>query len=159
MDETSVAAAPAPPVLNLTRNFGVPNMVDLDVAATHGAYEGLRKALAEYTPQQVMDIVSEATVLGRGGAGFPAGRKWSFIPKGPGQKYLTVNADESEPGTFSNREIMERDPHLLIEGIALCCYAVGISKAYIYIRGEYMYAADQLNRAIAAAQPGGFLGE
>jgi NADH-quinone oxidoreductase subunit F len=160
MDEApAVTTDQSQPVVNLTRNFGVPNMVNLDVAVAHGAYEGLRKALADYTPQQVLEIVSEATVLGRGGAGFPAGRKWSFIPKGPGQKYLTVNADESEPGTFSNREIMERDPHLLIEGIALCCYAVGISKAFIYIRGEYMYAAAQLNRAIAEAQRGGFLGE
>jgi NADH-quinone oxidoreductase subunit F len=144
---------------NLTRNRHVPNMVDIDVATRHEAYEGLRKALAEYTPEQVINIVMDATVLGRGGAGFPAGRKWSFIPKGPGQKYLTVNADESEPGTFSNRELMETDPHLLIEGIALCCYAVGASRAFIYIRGEYIYAADQLNRAIGEAKRAGFLGE
>ncbi len=143
----------------LTRNCQVPNMVDLDVALEHGAYQGLRKAIAEYQPQQVVEIVTEATVLGRGGAGFPAGRKWSFIPKAPGQKYLTVNADESEPGTFSNRELMETDPHLLLEGIALCCYAVGISRAFIYIRGEYVHAANQLNRAIAAAKAGGFLGD
>ncbi len=144
---------------NLTRHRHVPNMVALDVALAHGAYTGLRKALAEYTPEQVIGIVMDATVLGRGGAGFPAGRKWSFIPKGPGQKYLTVNADESEPGTFSNRELMETDPHLLLEGIALCCYAVGASRAFIYIRGEYVYAADQLNRAIIEARASGFLGE
>jgi NADH-quinone oxidoreductase subunit F len=144
---------------NLTRNRHVPNMVAIDVATAHGAYEGLRKALAEYTPEDVTKIVMDATVLGRGGAGFPAGRKWSFIPKGPGQKYLTVNADESEPGTFSNRELMETDPHLLLEGIALCCYAVGASHAFIYIRGEYVYAADQLNRAIVEAKGAGFLGE
>jgi NADH-quinone oxidoreductase subunit F len=144
---------------NLTRNRHVPNMVAIDVATAHGAYEGLRKALAEYTPEDVTKIVSDATVLGRGGAGFPAGRKWSFIPKGPGQKYLTVNADESEPGTFSNRELMETDPHLLLEGIALCCYAVGASQAFIYIRGEYIFAADQLNRAIAEAKGAGFLGD
>ena len=91
---------------NLTRNRHVPNMVDIDVAMAHDAYVGLKKALAEHTPEQVTSIVMDATVLGRGGAGFPAGRKWSFIPKGPGQKYLTVNADESEPGTISNRELM-----------------------------------------------------
>jgi NADH-quinone oxidoreductase subunit F len=144
---------------NLTRNRHVPNMVAIDVATAHGAYEGLKKALAEHTPEDVIKIVMDATVLGRGGAGFPAGRKWSFIPKGPGQKYLTVNADESEPGTFSNRELMETDPHLLLEGIALCCYAVGASHAFIYIRGEYIYAADQLNRAIAEATSVGLLGE
>src|SRR6476646_7415155 len=97
---------------NLTEYRHTPNMVDLDVARSRGAYDGLTKALAEYTPEQVTGVVMDATVLGRGGAGFPAGRKWSFIPKGPGQKYLTVNADESEPGTFSNRELMETDPHL-----------------------------------------------
>jgi len=144
---------------NLTRNRHVPNMVDIDVATAHEAYEGLKKALAEHTPEQVTQIVMDANVLGRGGAGFPAGRKWSFIPKGPGQKYLTVNADESEPGTFSNRELMETDPHLLLEGIALCCYAVGASRAFIYIRGEYIYAGDQLNRAIVEATKAGFLGE
>src|SRR5215212_661109 len=147
----------APPVL--TRNRDVPGMERLDVALAHGAYRGLEKALREYEPAQVTEIVSNATLLGRGGAGFPAGRKWSFIPKGPGQKYLTVNADESEPGTFSNRELMETDPHLLIEGIALCCYSVGASRAFIYIRGEYIYAADQLNRAIVEAKKAGFLGE
>ncbi len=143
---------------SLFRNRQVPQMVRLDVALEHGAYQGLKKALAEYTPEQVTQIVIDASLLGRGGAGFPAGRKWSFIPKAPGQKYLTVNADESEPGTFSNRELMETDPHQLIEGIALCCYAVGISQAFIYIRGEYVYAADQLDRAIAEARAGGYLG-
>ncbi|MFN8516730.1 MAG: NADH-quinone oxidoreductase subunit NuoF [Thermomicrobiales bacterium] len=144
---------------NLTKHRHVPNMVSIDVATAHGAYQGLRKALAEYTPEEVTKIVMDATVLGRGGAGFPAGRKWSFIPKGPGQKYLTVNADESEPGTFSNRELMETDPHLLLEGIALCCYAVGAANAFIYIRGEYIYAADQLNRAIKEATAANFLGK
>src|SRR5919202_796790 len=146
----------APPIL--TRNRDVPGMERLDVALAHGAYRGLEKALREYDPAQVTEIVSNATLLGRGGAGFPAGREWSFIPKGPGQKYLTVNADESEPGTFSNRELMETDPHLLLEGIALCCYAVGISQAFIYIRGEYVYAADQLDRAIEGAKRANLLG-
>lgn len=144
---------------NLTEYRHVPNMADLDVARSCGAYDGLTKALAEYTPEQVTGIVMDATVLGRGGAGFPAGRKWSFIPKGPGQKYLTVNADESEPGTFSNRELMETNPHLLIEGVALCCYAVGASRAFIYIRGEYIHAANQLNRAITSARAANLLGD
>ncbi len=144
---------------NLTAFRHTPNMVDLEIARAHGSYEGLAKALAEYTPEEVTQIVMDATVLGRGGAGFPAGRKWSFIPKGPGQKYLTVNADESEPGTFSNRELMETHPHLLIEGIALCCYAVGASRAFIYIRGEYVYAANQLNRAINSARAANLLGD
>src|SRR3712207_6593708 len=147
----------APPILG--RNRDVPGMERLDVALSRGAYRALEKALREYEPAQVTELVSNATLLGRGGAGFPAGRKWSFIPKGPGQKYLTVNADESEPGTFSNRELMETDPHLLLEGIALCCYAVGASRAFIYIRGEYIHAANQLNRAIVAARGAGLLGE
>ena len=145
-----------PPIL--TRNRDVPGMERLDVALSRGAYRGLEKALREYEPAQVTEIVSNATLLGRGGAGFPAGRKWSFIPKGPGQKYLTVNADESEPGTFSNRELMETDPHLLLEGVALCCYAIGASLGIIYIRGEYIYAADQLDRAITEARARNYLG-
>lgn len=143
----------------LTKNIDVPGMVDIDVALAHGAYAGLELALRDYSPADVIKIVTDAVLLGRGGAGFPAGRKWSFIPRAPGQKYLTVNADESEPGTFSNRELMENDPHLLLEGIALCCYAVGITRAIIYIRGEYIYAADQLNRAIAGARERGYLGD
>lgn len=142
----------------LTKNVGVLGMVDIGVAREHGAYAGLERAIRDYTPAEVIKIVSDAVLLGRGGAGFPAGRKWSFIPQAPGQKYLAVNADESEPGTFSNRELMENDPHLLLEGIALCCYAVGITSAIIYIRGEYVYAANQLNRAIAGAVAHGYLG-
>ncbi|HET8628417.1 MAG TPA: NADH-quinone oxidoreductase subunit NuoF [Thermomicrobiales bacterium] len=158
MAETTTERGDAP-VRILTRNSDVPNMADIEVAVAHGAYQGLAKALREYEPAQVTEIVSNATLLGRGGAGFPAGRKWSFIPKAPGQKYLTVNADESEPGTFSNRELMETDPHLLLEGIALCCYAVGISQAFIYIRGEYAFAAAQLERAIAGATAQHYLGD
>lgn len=159
MHDTTTFADLMPSGPNLTAQRHVAHMAQLDVARTYGAYAGLTKALQEYTPEQVTQIVLDATVLGRGGAGFPAGRKWSFIPKAPGQKYLTVNADESEPGTFSNRELMETNPHLLIEGIALCCYAVGASRAFIYIRGEYVYAAQQLNRAINAAREANLLGD
>src|SRR5688572_3423391 len=102
---TETTAAPQAEA-HLFRNRHVPEMARIDVATARGAYGGLKKALAEYKPEDVTQIVMDANLMGRGGAGFPAGRKWSFIPKAPGQKYLTVNADESEPGTFSNRELM-----------------------------------------------------
>src|SRR6185295_10164466 len=110
------------------------------------------------TPQQVMDEVIAANLRGRGGAGFPAGRKWSFIPKDAPVKYLAVNADESEPGTFNNRVLIDTDPHLNLEGILLCAYAVGISSAYIYIRGENRFGADLLERAIAQARAARLVG-
>src|SRR5499427_5372237 len=101
-------------------------------------YAGWEKALKTMTPEQVVEEVKASGLRGRGGAGFPTGTKWSFIPKSPGAKYVAVNADESEPGTFKDRELMEVEPHRVLEGIALCCYAISAETAFIYIRGEYV---------------------
>ncbi len=124
-----------------------------------GGYETARAVVTGgKTPQQVIDEVKAANVRGRGGAGFPAGQKWSFLPAGKYPRYLVVNADESEPGTFKDRMILEYDPHQLIEGIILTCYAIEAERAFIYVRGEYYFAAQRLEGAIAEAEAKGFLG-
>ena len=130
-----------------------------DYVADDG-YLAARKALASMTPEQVIDEVSRANLRGLGGAGFPAGRKWSFVPKETTQpKYLVVNADEGEPGTFKDRYIMERDPHALLEGMIIAAYAIGSHKAYVYIRGEYFRSAKRLQRALDEAYAQGWLGQ
>src|SRR5947199_2796747 len=111
------------------------------------------------TPEEVANQLMESGGRGRGGAGFQMGRKISFLPHGDMEKYLVCNADESEPGTFKDRELMQKSPHMLIEGIIIVSYAVAIHKAYIYIRGEYELQADIIEAAIAEAQDAGFLGE
>ena len=124
-----------------------------------GGYQGLEKALS-VGPEEVIEEVKASGLRGRGGAGFPAGVKWSFIPKEPkGPKYLVCNADESEPGTFKDRVLIETDPHQLIEGCAICCYAVGAHTCYIYIRGEYVRQAEILETAIRQAYDTGVLGD
>ncbi len=125
-----------------------------------GGYTRIDKFLGKVKPQEVTEEVKRAGVRGRGGAGFPAGVKWGFIPK-DNQKpvYLLCNADESEPGTFKDRVIMEKDPHMLLEGMILACYAIGSHTAYIYIRGEFVYPANVLNRAINEAYDKGYLGD
>jgi NADH-quinone oxidoreductase subunit F len=124
-----------------------------------GGYQAARKAILEMTPAAVLDEVKKANLRGRGGAGFPAGLKWGFVPaKTDKPKYLCVNADEGEPGTFKDRYILSHDPHLLIEGTLIASYAVGIHLAYVYIRGEYEMIARRLEEAIAEAYAEGFLG-
>jgi NADH-quinone oxidoreductase subunit F len=125
--------------------------LSLEEYQAEGGYAGWKKALTSMTPDQVIEVVKASGLRGRGGAGFPTGTKWSFIPKAPGAKYVAVNADESEPGTFKDRELMEVEPHRVLEGTALCCYAIGAETAFIYIRGEYVCAADRLEAAIAEA--------
>ena len=125
-----------------------------------GGYVAARKALTSMTPEQVIDEVNNAKLRGLGGAGFPTGRKWSFIPKGSTKpKYLVVNADEGEPGTFKDRYIMERDPHALLEGMIIAAHAIGSHKAYVYIRGEYFRPANRLQRAIDEAYNQNWLGK
>jgi len=125
-----------------------------------GGYLAARKALTSMTPEQVIDEVSRARLRGLGGAGFPTGRKWSFIPKQTSKpKYLVVNADEGEPGTFKDRYILERDPHALLEGIIIAAHAIGSHKAYVYIRGEYFRPAKRLQRAIGEAYSRNWLGK
>jgi NADH-quinone oxidoreductase subunit F len=132
--------------------------VSLDEYQAEDGYSGWRKALTKMTPDQVVEEVKVSGLRGRGGAGFPTGNKWGFIPKAPGAKYVAVNADESEPGTFKDRELMEVEPHRVLEGIALCCYAIGAETAFIYIRGEYIEAANRLEAAIAEAEAANILG-
>jgi len=130
----------------------------LDVYKRRGGYEMARKALTEMTPEQVLDELLASGLRGRGGAGFPAGKKISFIPKVQVDKYLVCNADESEPGTFKDRELMQKCPHMLIEGIIIGAYAAGANRSFIYIRGEYSYQADIIDAALAEARDAGFIG-
>ena len=131
-----------------------------DAYVADGGYAAAAKALSSMTPSQVIDEVSKANLRGLGGAGFPTGRKWSFIPKGsPKPKYLVVNADEGEPGTFKDRYILERDPHALVEGMIVAAYAIGSHKAYVYIRGEYFRPAERFARAVTEAYERGWLGK
>lgn len=142
----------------LLRARGVANSRRLETYLAAGGYDGLKKALA-MDPDAVIKEVLDSELRGRGGAGFPTGRKWTFVPKQhPGPKYLICNADESEPGTFKDREIIEYDPHLVLEGIAIAAYAIGAQTAYIYIRGEFVRWAKILEDAIAEARAAGILG-
>jgi|CXWL01.1.fsa_nt_gi NADH-quinone oxidoreductase subunit F len=142
----------------LTKNVGRAEARTVAGYRATGGYQALAKALT-MEPAAITEEVKKSGLRGRGGAGFPCGMKWSFIPKGPGPKYLACNADESEPGTFKDRLLIEHDPHQLIEGCAICCLAVGAAHCYIYIRGEYVYAADVLDQAIADAYAAGVLGD
>jgi NADH-quinone oxidoreductase subunit F len=144
----------------LTKNMHVADLPQIKVYESLGGYAGLAKALREYQPDQVTDIVKKSGLRGRGGAGFPTGMKWGFVPKASGKPvYLCVNADESEPGTFKDRVIIEKDPHQLIEGVVISAYALGCHRAFIYIRGEFVYGAEVLNKAIAEAYEKGYLGK
>ncbi len=143
----------------ILRNVGVPSSWDIDVALAHGDYQALPKALAELQPDQIIDMVKNAGVRGRGGAGAPAGMKWGFVPKGKREKYLLVNGDESEPGTFSNRAILENDPHELIEGIVIANYAMQIPTSIVYCRGEFSLGYERLASALRQAYERGFVGK
>ncbi len=135
-----------------------PDQRDIDAYIARGGYEGLARALA-MSPEQVTDEVDRSGLRGRGGAGFPTGRKWKFLPKDPAiTKYLVVNADEGEPGTFKDRTLIEGDPHRLIEGIIISSYAVGAHQAFIYLRREFHDGRAILERAIAQAYAKGYLG-
>ena len=143
----------------LTKHVREPNSFTLDFYLQHDGYDGLRKALA-MKPEEVIDLVKASGLRGRGGAGFPTGMKWQFVDKkSPNPKYIACNADESEPGTFKDHLLMERNPHLLIEGCAIGCYAIGAKIAYIYIRGEFFHVQQVLERAIDEAYARGFLGK
>ena len=140
------------------RHRDVENIKELDVYLEHGGYEGLKKALS-MTPTEVIDEVKKAVIRGRGGAGFPAGLKWSFMPKGDIDKYLVINTDESETGTFKDREILEYNPHQVIEGALIAAYAMGAKTVYNYWRGEFMAAAYACEKAIKDCYAKGILGE
>ena len=144
----------------LTKNMDIPGYKGtLEEYRREGGYETFANALKDLQPADVTEKVKKSGIRGRGGAGFPTGMKWTFLPKdSPKPVYLVCNADESEPGTFKDRQIIERDPHLLLEGMALSAYAINSHVAYIYIRGEFAYGYSVLQRAIKEAHDAGLLG-
>ncbi|MEP6758434.1 MAG: NADH-quinone oxidoreductase subunit NuoF [Actinomycetota bacterium] len=142
----------------LTRNWSDPNAIGLEGYVAAGGYAGLRQALG-MAEVDIVEQVKASGLRGRGGAGFPTGMKWGFVPRDTGKPtYVVVNFDESEPGTCNNRELVEREPHRLLEGTAIAALAIGCETAYIYIRGEYLWQSIVLERAIAEAYAGGYLG-
>jgi NADH-quinone oxidoreductase subunit F len=142
----------------LTANWGDPSVVPVDGYVARGGYDGLRRALG-MKPAELIDEMKASGLRGRGGAGFPTGVKWSFVPQDTGKPTYTVcNFDESEPGTYNNRELVEREPHQLLEGLAIAAYAVQSRTAFIYCRGEFLWPGIVLERAIAEAYDKGFLG-
>jgi NADH-quinone oxidoreductase subunit F len=143
----------------LTRYVKEPGSHTLDFHVQHGGYESVRKAMS-MTPEAIIDEVKKSGLRGRGGAGFPTGMKWGFVPKdSPKPKYLLINADESEPGTFKDHVLLERNPHLLFEGCVIGCRAIGAKVCYIYIRGEFYHLHRQLEAEIAKARAAGYLGQ
>ena len=151
----SNAAAP----LRLLRHRQIPGIDQLAIYRQHGGFEALHKAVTTLQPDQVTELVKASGLRGRGGAGFPTGIKWSFIDQKNWPHYVVANADESEPGTFKDREIMENNPFQFLEGLALCAYAVQAKAAYVYLRGEFWQVAASLDRKIADMEDAGLLGE
>jgi NADH-quinone oxidoreductase subunit F len=144
----------------VTENFEVPDIDQIAVYQAHGGYEALKKALKTFQPDELVEEVKKSGLRGRGGAGFATGLKWSFLPKeSPKPRYLCVNGDESEPGTFKDRMIMEVSPHLLVEGVIIASYATKVHHAFIYIRGELLKAGLQVERAVREAAEAGFVGK
>ena len=148
-----MAAAPI-----ITRRFGQEDAHTLDGYLATGGYKGLRRAL-EMPPADVHEEVKTASLLGRGGAGFPAGVKWGFCPPGVWPRYLVVNGDESEPGTYKDRLLMERDPHQLIEGCLIASYALGLSQCFLYVRGEMAHAQERVAAALNEAYEANYIGK
>jgi NADH-quinone oxidoreductase subunit F len=143
----------------LTRLFGTDGLHRLPVYREHGGYGALRKAMFEMAPEEITAEVKTSGLRGRGGAGFPTGTKWGFIPKGvTGPKYVVINGDEAEPGTTKDRYIMENSPHMLLEGILIACFAIGAHQGWIYLRGEYDGPFRMLTAAIAELREEGILG-
>jgi NADH-quinone oxidoreductase subunit F len=144
----------------LLEHVNVPGIETFDVYRKNGGYRSVEKALKTMSPEAVLEEVKTSGLRGRGGAGFPTGMKWSFLAKPEGvPRYLLCNADESEPGTFKDRYLMEKIPHLLIEGMIVSSFALGANQSYIYIRGEYMWVMKIVEKAIAEAYANGFLGK
>src|SRR3990170_1382352 len=142
------------------RRIHLENSRSLTVYRQNGGYEAIQQVLSSRSPDDVIEELKKSALRGRGGAGFPTGMKWSFVPKdSPKPKYVVCNADESEPGTFKDRYLMERDPHMLIEGMLIAAYALGSKACYIYTRGEYRYLIEIMDRAIEEARAAGLAGE
>ena len=146
--------------LLLLRNRDVPDLRKLEVYRAQGGYRAAATALTQQTPEQLIDLVKASNLRGRGGAGFPTGMKWGFLPKQAEKPvYLCVNADESEPGTFKDREIIEDNPHLLIEGVLITAFAIRCHTAYIYVRGEFAQSIERLESALGEARAAGIIGK
>ena len=144
---------------SFSTGFDEPGLHTIAVYRRRGGYEQLARVLKTMTPEQVTEELIASGIRGRGGAGFPSGKKISFIPKTNVDKYLVCNADESEPGTFKDRELMQKSPHMLIEGMVIAAYAAGARRSFIYIRGEYVEQADIVQAAMYEAEEAGFIGE
>jgi NADH-quinone oxidoreductase subunit F len=144
----------------ISKRWGIAGSTKLDVFLQHDGYKALEKALMQMTPESIIDEIKKSNLRGRGGAGFPTGMKWSFVPKDSAKaKYVICNADESEPGTCKDRPLMEMDPHQLIEGMVIAGRAIGSHQGFIYIRGEYRYVLDIVQKAITEAYERGYLGK
>jgi len=144
----------------LSKNVGIPHAERIDVYITQGGYQAARKALLELKPQELIEMVKKSGLQGRGGAGFPTGLKWDFMPKDPDiTRYLCINFDEGEPGTFKDRYLVENDPHQVLEGAIIAAYAGGARRAYVYTRGEFSLGIERWEKAIAEAYEYGLLGD
>ncbi len=143
----------------LLRHRDIPEIGKLDVYCKNGGFAAFEKAVTTLTPQEVIEVVKASGLRGRGGAGFPTGVKWSFVPDTIWPHYVVANADESEPGTFKDREIMEGNPFQFLEGVAIAAYAVQANAAYIYLRGEFWPVAAHLDEKIAEMEKAGLLGD
>ena len=143
----------------LFRHRDIPDIKNIEVYKQNGGFESLKKAVTSMQPRQIVDEVKASGLRGRGGAGFPTGVKWSFLPDNIWPHYVVCNADESEPGTFKDREIMESNPYQFLEGVAIACFAVGATEGYIYLRGEFYPVAKHLEACITEMEKQGFLGD
>ncbi|MGC8855676.1 MAG: NADH-quinone oxidoreductase subunit NuoF [Anaerolineae bacterium] len=143
----------------LLRHRDIPEIKNLNVYLANGGFAAFKKAVTQMKPTEVTEIVKNSGLRGRGGAGFPTGMKWSFMDKDNWPHYVVANADESEPGTFKDREIMENNPFQFLEGVAIASYAVGAQRAYVYLRGEFWQIAQFLDEKIAELEKAGYLGE
>ena len=143
----------------VTRRLGVDNTWDINTYMQHDGYRALETALKETQPDEIIELIKASGLRGRGGAAFPCGMKWSFMPKDYSPKYFCCNADESEPGTAKDRVLLEQDPHAVIEGLIIGSYAIGADKAFIYIRGEMPLGHERLTQAVKQAYQHGYLGD
>jgi NADH-quinone oxidoreductase subunit F len=143
----------------ITKDIDIPGIDSLEVYCQYGGYKALAKALSDYQPDQLVDLIKQSGLRGRGGAGFPTGLKWSFLAKNDKPRYLCCNADESEPGTCKDRVLMENIPHRLVEGVIITSYACRVTTAFIYVRGELAKAGRQVERAVQEAYDAGLIGK
>ncbi|MBS0655851.1 MAG: SLBB domain-containing protein, partial [Verrucomicrobia bacterium] len=144
----------------LTAFIHDPSQCSIETYEQHGGYQAIRKAISHIEPHALTEMVKQSGLRGRGGAGFLTGAKWGYVPKDPAlQKFVVCNADESEPGTFKDRLLIEKDPHQVIEGVMLASYAIGASRAFIYCRGEFFEGIKKLRAGVAEAKAKGYLGK